>query len=209
MWDNMNKEFNKIKENRGTILEENESIRLDNEQEKHHSRKLFNNIGDLYYCDSEEKAIEILVKNTYDILCIFADMNLQPDYFFDLIIKDKISELNGDRVLPYSDVRVGLTLLNKFGNKTSDYDIEYYYNIISNINKKYKLTNEKSPLAIIKESCFKMINLVYEYNDANDIVDDIVALMQALYINVDVFAKINFNPKDMLDNYINQNIKTR
>ena len=209
MWYIMNEEFNKIKEIKGTILAGNEATRLNNELVEQYSKKLFNNIGDLYYCDNEEKMSEIIVENIYDILCMLVDMNIQPNYFLDIIVKDKISELNGERVLPYSDVIVGLKLLNKFNDEESDYDADYYYNVISNINKKYNLADKNITISMIKAFSIKMSNLIYDYNAANDIIDEIVALMRLLYVNIDVSVRINVNLKDALNEYISRKNKKR
>jgi hypothetical protein len=197
---------------------------------------LNNNMGELYlkvlHNDVNiDDFIEKLIANLYIVLDIFNEMRIYPDYFYDAVVKmnkdyrsyvDNSNSLRGNYEL-FNNINLSskITKTIREGLEKGKYLIDSYPK--KDLNDMFTemisfLETYKIPFDINdKTQCKKAFSDI-EYNHIN-IMDslsnsdydfvDIECLSRLLFEYISFFASVGINPKEFLDEYIEEQEKVK
>lgn len=223
----MNAELIKIRENKeldDEIIDEPK--RMDENALKVMMYNLNSNLASLYFKDYSDKAclddyINAFVKNIYIILEIFNEMNIYPDYFFDITLLYNIEFqkfVKDNKTMSEYELRKKFTPISNYDEKVrngiengynrvraskkrdiNDYFVELvsFYQVFSLAYNKPENVKE-----IFKKIHAEHTNIMHNYYTSDFLYEDIEYLTGLLFSYLSFFVEIGFNPKEYLDNYI-------
>ena len=168
--------------------------------------------------------INKIISNIYIILEAFNEMDIYPDYFYNVffMVNEEYRSLasqgriNGKEDLyNFSEFRGKISYMMEKGLQNGNYkltstrvrDIGEYYDEMVDFLHKYYLPCEVMTVEMCKEM------FTYIYNDVNSCInnnlsnspyisDDVECLSRLLFDYIQFFAAIGINPKEYLDKYI-------
>lgn len=232
----MNKEIARIRKNRN--LDEimyDEPVKIDPDVLLDKIYALNINMSYLYSINDSKEAdvnmyIDKITDNIYLILEIFNDMNIYPDYFYDIIVdinkeyRDLVPDgkIQGNyEVYNRVDFSAKISQLIKEGLNSKKYqinqnnnDISKYYldmvNFFQENHMPYDNTSLTACQNVFNEIYYNINNIINNtLNNSDFIFVDIECLARLLFEYISFFAAIGVNPKKYLEECIDYHTEDR
>ena len=231
----MNAEISKIRKLRNLSDEFiYEPERIDKEIMTKKIYKLNSNMSELYF-DQYRGNVKIndfinkFIENMYIVLDLFNEIGVYPDYFYQAIVDmnvkyKKIVNDNSVRgkyqvfrntnlsVEAIETIKEGLKDQEKYAS-SSDYNIsDAYYDMIiffKEFNIPYGINTDEHIISSFNDINYNITSIMNQLSNSDDLFDDVECLARLLFDYISFFVAIGINPKQDLDDYIENIEKTK
>lgn len=231
----MNAEIMRIRKARGMSDEITaKPKRISEEELVRYSYALNINMTELYNLKFKEnvkidKYVENFTQNMLIILEILSEMNIYPDYFFDVVFRRKIdinnlyngeltknsraingnSETIGKKIL--DGLEKGYYKIKSYGRRiNSDRSVnDYFLEILSYyqvFNIPYGNKSSSQCKKSFNDHYFHITNIMSEYLNSDYLYADVEYLINLLFEYFSFFVEIGVNPKEYLDSLMDEKL---